>query len=133
MSEELTARLREAINAFSDEGIDAALGYCDPEIEWWAPPEWLEDRLYEGHQGVRRLAAFWAQQFDEYRLEPEKFIDLGEGRVAALLRQRGRIKGSGDPLEQPVGYIARIEDGLLKEVWVYFSWEATLEAAGLSE
>jgi ketosteroid isomerase-like protein len=133
MSNENAAPLRGAIEAFSDTGIDAALEYFDPEIEWWAPPEWLEDRLYRGHEGVRELAAFWTQQFDEYRLEPEKFIDLGGDQVLALLHQQGRIRGSGDRIEQPIGYIARIRDGKVAEVHVYFSWEATLEAAGLSE
>ena len=50
MSEENVEIVRDAIEAFSDEGVDAALEYCDPEIEWWAPPEWLEDRLYKGHE-----------------------------------------------------------------------------------
>jgi ketosteroid isomerase-like protein len=133
MSDELAAPLRSAIEAFSDQGIEAALEYFDPELEWWAPPEWLEDRLYKGHEGLRELAAFWTEQFDEYEVELERFIDLGDDRVVALLHQRGRIKGSGNPVEQPIGYIARISEGKVREVHVYFSWEATLEAAGLSD
>ena len=65
MSEENVEIVKRAIGAFSDVGIDVALEYCDPEFKWWAPPEWLEDRLYRGHEGVRELAAFWTQQFDE--------------------------------------------------------------------
>ena len=133
MSEENVELVRGAIEAFSDEGIDAALEYLDPEIEWWAPLEWLEDRLYRGHEGVRELAAFWSQQFDQYQQDAEKFIDLGDDQVLALLHQRGRIKGSGNRIEQPIGYIAHIRGGKLTEVHVYFSWEATLEAAGLRE
>jgi ketosteroid isomerase-like protein len=133
MPDETAAPLRAAIEAFSDQGIEAALAYFDPELEWWAPPEWLEDRLYRGHQGLRELAAFWTEQFDDYRVEPERFIELGGDRVVALLHQRGRIRGSGDRVEQPIGYIARIREGKVTEVHVYFSWEATLEAAGLSE
>jgi len=82
---------------------------------------------------VRELAAFWSQQFDQYQQDPEKFIDLGDDQVLALLHQRGRIKGSRNRIEQPIGYIAHIREGKLTEVHVYFSWEATLEAAGLSE
>ena|SRR5215211_966330 len=133
MSRENVEIMRRAIKAFSDEGIDAALEYCDPEIEWWAPPEWLEDRLYTGHEGVRELAAFWNQQFDQYQQDAEKFIDLGGDQILALLHQRGRIKGSGNRIEQPIGYIAHIRERKLTEVHVYFSWETTLEAAGLSE
>jgi hypothetical protein len=61
------------------------------------------------------------------------FIDLGDNRVIALLRQLGRIKGSGNRIEQPIGNIAEIYDGKLTKVHVYFSWEAALEVAGLSE
>jgi ketosteroid isomerase-like protein len=129
MSDETGAPLLAALQAFNDEGIDAALEYFDPDIEWWAPPEWLEDRLYSGHTGVRQLAEFWTQQFDEYRVEPSRLIDIGDDRVVALLHQRGRIRGSGDRIEQQVGYIARFRAGKVAEVRVYFSWEATLEAA----
>ena len=82
---------------------------------------------------MRELAAFWTQQFDEFHLEPERFIDLGDDHVLALVHQRGRIKGSGDRIEQPFGYFGHIRKGKLTEVHVYFSWEAALEAAGLSE
>lgn len=119
------------LDAFSTGGIDAALDYFNPGIEWWAPPEWLEDRLYKGHDGLRRLADFWTQQFDEYRLEPEKFIDLGDDRVLVLIHQRGTIKGSRAPIEQPIGWIVQGHDGKFTAVNVYFSWEGALNAAGL--
>jgi ketosteroid isomerase-like protein len=133
MSKENVELVRRSIKAFSDGGIDAALEYFDPAIEWWAPPEWLEDRLYRGHEGVRKLTAFWTQQFDEFQLEPERFIDLGDDQVLALLHQRGRIKGSSDRIEQPFGYSAHIREGKLTQVHVYFSWEAALKAAGVRE
>ena len=125
--------MRGLIDAFNADGIDAALEYFDPGVEWWAPPEWLEDRLYAGHDGIRRLADFWTQQFDEYRLEPERFVDLGDDRALVLMNQRGNIKGSRAPIEQPIGWIVEGQDGKLTEVRVYFSWHATLNAAGLSE
>ena len=130
MSQEIAASFRGMVDAFNADGIDAALDYFDPGIEWWAPPEWLEDRLYAGHNGIRRLADFWTQQFDEYRLDPERFIDLVDDRVLVLAHQRGNIKGSSVPIEQPVGFIVRGQDGKLTRIHVYFSWEAALEVAG---
>ena len=126
------ASLRGVIDAFNADGVEAALDYFDPGIEWWAPPEWLEDRLYAGHDGLRRLAGFWTQQFDGYRLEAERFVELGDDRVLVLLHQRGQIKGSRAPIEQPIGWIARGAGGKLAEVHVYFSWDAASDAAGLS-
>ena len=119
--------------AFDTEGIDAALEYFDPGIEWMAPPEWLEDRLYEGHEGVKRLALFWMAQFDEYTVEPEEFIELGGDRLLVLLYQRGRIRSSDVPIEQPIGWIVESRAGKLTKVDVYFSWETARSAAGLPE
>ena len=57
MSHEDVEVVRQTIEAFNRDGLDAALEYLDPEVEWLAPPEWLEDRLYKGHEGIRRLAS----------------------------------------------------------------------------
>jgi ketosteroid isomerase-like protein len=125
--------LLSAIHAFNEGGVESALEFFDPNLEWVAPPEWLEDRLYKGHDGLRRLAAYWTQLFDDYRLEPERWMDVGEDEVVLLLHQRGQIKGSGDPVDGPIGYLAQIRNGLVTRVNIYFSWEQTLEAAGLPE
>jgi ketosteroid isomerase-like protein len=132
MLEERAAPMLNAIDAFNETNVEAALPYLHPEIEWVAPPEWLEDRLYKGHDGIRRLSAYWTQLFDEYRLIPERVMDAGDGRVVLLLQQEGRIIGSGDRVESPLGYLAEIRDTLVVRVEIFFSWDATLEAAGLS-
>jgi ketosteroid isomerase-like protein len=132
MPEETAAPLLNAIEAFNEGGVEAALPYLDPEIEWVAPPEWLEDPVYEGHDGVRRLAAYWTELFDQYQLELERVVDAGDDRVVILLSQLGQIRGSGDKVEGPLGYVAEIQGGLVTRVNIYFSWEQTLEAAGLS-
>jgi ketosteroid isomerase-like protein len=132
MLEERAAPMLNAIDAFNETSVEAALPYLHPEIEWVAPPEWLEDRLYKGHDGIRRLSAYWTQLFDEYRLIPQRVMDAGDGRVVLLLQQEGRIIGSGDRVESPLGYLAEIRDTLVVRVEIFFSWDATLEAAGLS-
>jgi ketosteroid isomerase-like protein len=133
VAEETATPMLNAIEAFNEGGVEAALPYLHPEMEWVAPPEWLEDRLYEGHDGIRRLSAYWTQTFDEYTLVPERVIEVGDGRVVILLEQQGRITGSGDRVESPLGYLVEVRDGLVGRVEIFFSWEATLEAAGLSE
>jgi ketosteroid isomerase-like protein len=133
MPEETAAPMLNAIDAFNEAGVEASLAYLDPDIEWWAPPEWLEDRLYKGHDGIRRLGAYWTQLFDEYQLRVERVMDAGQDRVVILLYQLGRISGSSDRIEASIGYVAEARDGLVTRVDIYFSWEATMEAAGVSE
>ena len=108
-------RLNLVVEAFNARGIDAALPYFHPELVWLA------------------LAASWGQNFDEYRLEVKRVVDLNGDRALALVYQRGRIKGTGNPMEQAIGWIVELVDGQLARVDVYFSWEAGLEAAGLRE
>ena len=132
MSQENVQVVRDAIAAFNRGGVEAALEYVDPTIEWIGPPDWLEQRIYSGHDGIRRLASVWTENFDDFRLDLEKAIDAGD-HVVALGCQRARIKGSDDRIEQPVGYDWEVRDGKGTRVQVYFSWEEALEAAGLKE
>jgi len=125
--------LRGMIDDFATGGVEASLEHIHPEITWNAPPEWLEKRVYTGHEGIRELAASWEANFEEYRLEIERLVDLDSDRALALVRQRGTIRGSGVEIEQPVAFIAGIRDGLVARVDVFFSWEVGLEAAGLRE
>ena len=117
-----------ALEAFNRGGVDAALEYLDPEVEWWGPEDWLEERLYSGHDGVRRLASSWTQTFDQYRIDLDETRESGN-TVLALCHQRGRIKGSGDQIAEPIGYIFEFRNGRATRVDVYFSWEAAVDAA----
>jgi ketosteroid isomerase-like protein len=132
MSQENVEVVRATFEAFNRQGVEAALPYFDPEIEWLGPPEWLEEGLYKGHDGIRKIAAVWTENFDEFRLDLEKAIDAGD-HVVALAYQRGRIKGSGDPIEQPIGYDWEVGGGKAVRVQVYFSWKEALEAVGPPE
>ena len=127
------SRLDLLVEAFNARGIDAAIPYVHPELVWLAPPEWLEKPVYRGPEGLRELAASWGQNFDEYRLDVKRVVDLDDGRALALLHQYGRLKTTGHPMEMAIGWIVELVDGQLARVHVYFGWEAALEAAGLSE
>ena len=125
--------VKDVVEVLNTRGLEAALAYVHPEIAWYGPPEWLEQEVYNGHQGLRELNESWRQSFDEYGLDLERVIDLGGNRVLALLMQHGRIKAGGNPIELEVAWTVEVLDGRLARVDVHFSWESALEAAGLSE
>jgi ketosteroid isomerase-like protein len=128
LSEEDLDIVRLTIEAFNREGVEAAIEYLDPGVDWVAPREWLEERVYEGHDGIRRIASQWSENFDEYRIDVEELIDMGP-RVLALVFLRGRIKEGGDPIEQRTGYVWEVRGGKGVRVEVYFSWEEARRAA----
>jgi ketosteroid isomerase-like protein len=132
MSRENVELVRRAIDAFNREGVEAALAYMDPAIEWVGPPEWLEASPYTGHDGIRKIASIWEETFDEYRLDVERAFDAGD-HVVALVVQHGRIKGTGDQIQQRIGFDWEVRGGKGVHVRVYFSWEEALEVVGLPE
>jgi ketosteroid isomerase-like protein len=122
--------VRAMFDAFNRDGVEAALAYLDPEVEWIAPPEWLEEPVYRGHDGVRRVASLWYETFDQYRLELEALFEI-EGGVLALVTRRGHMKGTGVVITQKIAYAWELRNGKGLRLQVYFSWEDALTAAGL--
>jgi ketosteroid isomerase-like protein len=123
----------DAIAALNRDGVEGFLAYCDSDVEWITPPNWLEDRVLNGHDGVRRAIALFDEQLDDFRVDMERVVDVDDDRVVVLLYQRGRIKGSDHTLEQPLGVATEFRDGKATRFQVYFSWEEALKAVGLEE
>jgi ketosteroid isomerase-like protein len=102
------------------------------DVEYFTPPEWPEDAVFRGHEGIRRGAALWAENFNEYRWDIERLIDAG-GCVVGLYHHRGRIKTGGAWVESPVGAVFYMRDGKIARVATYFSWAEALRAARIEE
>jgi hypothetical protein len=121
--------LRELVAAYDRDGIEAALYAVDRAIHWASPPDWMDQSGYDGHDGLRMLDCLWRENFDDYGVRLEQIQQVGDLYVL-FLYQHGRIKSGGAPIEQEVGWVMKYGDnGLIAEVWAYFSWNQTLEAA----
>src|SRR5271166_6146892 len=102
MSEQNAEVVRASFDAHRAGGIEASLPFCSPNCVWDAGPYGLEDRIYLGHDGLRRVDGVFRENFEDYALQVHEVRDLGE-RVLALYEATGRIKGSGLPIRQPIG------------------------------
>jgi ketosteroid isomerase-like protein len=90
------------------------------------------DPVYIGRDAVvaasRRYWGTWA----DYRIEAETLIDAGAS-VVVLLRERGRGKGSGAPIDERLAQVWTFLRGQIIR-WESFGTKAqALEAVGLSE
>jgi len=133
MSQENVETSSNAIAALNRDGVEGFLAYCDPDVEWIAPPDWPEDPVFNGHDGVRRAIALFGEQLDDFHVEMERVVDVDEGRVVVLLHQSGRIKGSDHTLREPLGVATEFRDGKATRFQLYFSWREALKAVGLEE
>ena len=69
--------LRAFFSEFNEQGIEAALPLFDPAVTWMAPPEWMDQPVYCGHQGLRDLYDIWDCNFDDFELDLEDIQEIG--------------------------------------------------------
>jgi len=81
-----------------------------------------------GPEGFLRANEEALESFEEYRVEPEEFIDAGEA-VVVRVRIFGRGRASGANLDIRVAHLWVLRDGKAVRGDVYRTTEEALEAA----
>jgi ketosteroid isomerase-like protein len=83
MSVENVQHVRQGYEAFTrylsdPSDLTDVLAFLDPEIEWRGPREFPDlAEPHFGHEGVRRYFEILFEALEDYRMEPEEFIDAG--------------------------------------------------------
>jgi hypothetical protein len=145
MSEEnvqIVRRTYEAWNAFASGDLtrEALAGiaaeFFDPEVEYeWHGGQFMPDTP-QHVRGLPALAGFWEQMlsvWDDLRLSLLECIEAPNDRVFALVRQTGRGRESGVPIEAHLFQVATIQEGVVQKFEIFRHRAEALEAAGLSE
>src|SRR5262249_33198485 len=91
MSQENVEIAKRSIEALAAGGAESALAFVARDSVWYAFPEWVEESAFRGHDGFRRMAALFADMFDDFALRIEEFREFGD-RVVELGEMTGRIK-----------------------------------------
>ena len=91
---------------------------------------WPEQQVYEGAEGGRSFLTDWTSAWDEWELEIEALHDAGE-RVVAVMRQRGRSKATGMPVDMLFAQVWTLRGGEWMRMEMYSDPSEALEAVGL--
>jgi uncharacterized protein len=134
MSRDKVEIAKRAVDAYNRRDVDTFFAeLATPDFEWFpALPRAFAGGGYRGREGVERFQADTFESLEELQTLPEEFRDLGD-RVLVLGRLRGRGKGSGAPVDSPLGSIYDFRGGRIWRVRVYLDPTEALRAAGLSE
>ena len=133
MSQEDIERLRRGFEHFAATGEFLAENvHADFVWDMSTFRGWPEQQTYLGIEGARQFNTEWAGAWDDWEIEAEDYIDAGE-RIVVVLRQRGRSKATGVPVDMRLGQVWTLQDGQGIRMQMYASPEEALEAAGLSE
>ena len=105
---------------------------CDPEIEWHEDPQRADARVYHGHDGVRESFERWLDQWDEYGMEAERFVDCGD-HVLVFAREHGRGARSGATVSGQIFIVVTFREGKILRYREFYDEAAAREAAGFWE
>lgn len=109
MGHEHEALLRDVYAAFNARDVDAVLGTLHPDVDW---PNAFEGGRVVGHADVRD---YWRRQFAQIdpRVEPRRFADAGDGRVAVAVHQVVRALDGTVLADREVTHVYAFRDGLI--------------------
>jgi ketosteroid isomerase-like protein len=109
--------------------------FIDPQIEWIGPREFPDlGETHHGYEGIASYVAKIAEAIDDYRMAPERFIDVGNDRVLVFSREGGRGKGSGAEVQTHLtAHLWTLQDGRAVRMQSYWEGADALEAVGLTE
>ncbi len=88
---DLVELMGEVVEAFNRRDLDALMSFFAPDVVF-------ESRAlgtsFGGVAAIRGFAEDWLGAFEEWAVEPEEIIDMGNGVAFLVYRQEGRPVGS---------------------------------------
>ena len=127
MSQDNVALVRRIFDGWSRGDFAVGADLVAEDFEWRQHDHAVEPgSLRHGGigDGLRRIFEI----YENFRLEPEEFIDAGSA-VVVVARARATARGSGAELDQHWAFVWTVRDGLLVRNEVYGTRDEALEAA----
>jgi ketosteroid isomerase-like protein len=116
----------EIVRTFLCAPVDEALKYADPGVVWNP----IEELATQGHDAVRASLARWKGEWDDYKLMPEEFLDMGD-RILVTVRLQGRGRGSGVQIDARFYDVYTLRDGKIIRMDQFTERSEALEAVRL--
>jgi ketosteroid isomerase-like protein len=121
--------VRRQFAAFAD-GLDAVEEYWHRNIDWRAAEGAADDvGVMRGSDALRRYYEEWIDTFDELHAEVEAVIFESPERCAAVVRNRGRPRGTDAEVGGRYFVVCTVRDGRIASGREYLTQEEALDAA----
>jgi ketosteroid isomerase-like protein len=132
MSEENVEIVKRGVDAFNRRDPDGMDELATPDCEWVTSMGPIEGEIFRGREGGETYFARLSDAWEEFRTIAEDLRDLGDS-VLMLGRIEGRGKGSGVPIDTPLGQIFDFREGKVCRIRSYLDHREALKAVGLEE
>jgi ketosteroid isomerase-like protein len=130
MSHENVEIVRAAIEAYNRGDWDAALKDAGPDFEFDLSRAIGPQHGVYGRDQVQQAWSEFADSWQNVRIEPDEFIEVGESVV--VLWTTHVVGRDGLAVQSRVAWVFTIRDGAMDRACIYQERDAALEAAGLS-
>jgi len=115
-----------------ERGDFSSAAWADPDIEHLVV-DGPEPSRWNGLAGLAEGWRDWLRAWEDFRAEPEKYIDLGDERILVLVRNSGRGRVSGLELEQSSGAnLFELHDGKVVRLVSYLERDRAFADLGLT-
>jgi ketosteroid isomerase-like protein len=106
--------------AFAERDVERVLELSDPEIELTAVTNDFAERTepYRGHEGIREYFRDVARVWDELRLTPREYREVGD---SVLVLGRVNARSAARIVDGSTGWLWRVRDGRVVYGRVYAS------------
>jgi ketosteroid isomerase-like protein len=128
MSSENVEAVRRHYEALSEGQHPVAI--YDPEVEIRVSSDWTDADVFRGLEGLAQLRARLIEPWEEYRQEPEEYIEVDQ-HVIAVCREYARGKNSGAHVEQTLVVVWTMQDGRAVLVRGFRTKDEALQAVGV--
>jgi ketosteroid isomerase-like protein len=130
MSQENVEIVRGGFDAFQEGNLSRMLDLmADDLVTYRAEPD---GATYHGREGFLDATADWTEDFSEWLVIPEDYIDAGD-RVLVRVRQMARGEASGIPVEGEFWFVFELRGKRIVKLSFYLRRAEALEAAGLRD
>jgi ketosteroid isomerase-like protein len=124
---DLVERFRRSVEAFNRRDIDGVMSFYSPDVVWDGLIR--EVGRFEGAAALHGFFEEWLIPYEEFRLEVEESVDLGNGVTFAAVHQMGRLIDTQGYIQQRAAQALLWEKGLIIHVTVYLDRDEARAAA----
>ena len=132
MSRENVEVIVRALEAYRSGGFAAGRRFLHPDFEMVrAGAQFTESGTYRGYDAASESMIDYIGAFEDYRAEPEEFIDAGDHVVVAQT-ELGRARSSSVELREHWYALFTLRNGKILRLQWFGERAQALEAAGLT-
>jgi uncharacterized protein (TIGR02246 family) len=131
MSESNVEIVQAGLDAWNRRDVAAVIEVLTDDAELVPMRAVFEGSVYRGKEGFNAFLQDIAEEWEDFRIDPDEVREIDDSRVLVLGRLRGRGKATGTEFEAPAAWVCELRAGKVARVQFYAHEEAARDDLAL--